>query len=273
MATTGRNEPCPCGSGLRFKACHGRMTQFVRKADFVVGGVQKGGSSALAAYLARHPQVCLSKVKETHWFNKDENFPPGAVDYAPYHAYFEPNAGHKVLGDATPTYIYWPQAPVRLAQYNPALKFIILLRNPAERAYSHWNMLTKERRETLPFEEAIRTEAERCRGAKPGDNAPSYVDRGFYARQLERTWQHFPREQTLVLRSGALQMQPEQTLATIAQFLGVTPFPITHRIEVFKLPYEQPMSSTARAFLRDTFAEDIARLEQLLGWDLSEWRK
>jgi hypothetical protein len=273
MASIGRNDPCHCGSGLRFKACHGRIAEIGRKVDFVVGGVQKGGSSALASYMSGHTQICMAKVKEVHYFNKDANFPPGDVDYAPYHAYFEPGPSHKVLGDATPTYIYWPLAAPRLAQYNPAMKFIILLRDPAERAYSHWNMFVKERREPLSFEEALRAEPERTRDNKPGMNAPTYVDRGFYARQIARVWSLFPKEQTLILRSESLKLEPEKALGRIAAFLGINPFPVTRRIEVFKLPYEKPMSVEARDFLRETFAADIAELEGMLGWDLSDWRK
>ena len=273
MASLGRNEPCHCGSGLRFKACHGREAETARKVDFVVGGVQKGGSSALAAYMTGHPQICMAKVKEVHYFNKDANFPPGDVDYAPYHDYFKPGPGHKVLGDATPTYIYWPSAAPRIARYNPAMKFIVLLRNPADRAYSHWNMFVKERREPLSFEEALRTEPERTRDNRPGLNAPTYIDRGFYSGQIERLWSLFPKEQTLILRSESLKLEPAKTLGTIASFLGVAPFPVTRRIEVFKLPYEKPMSPEARDYLQQVFAADIARLEAMLGWDLADWRK
>jgi hypothetical protein len=273
MASLARNDPCHCGSGLRFKACHGRIAEIGRKVDFVVGGVQKGGSSALASYMSGHTQICLAKIKEVHYFNKDQHFPPGAIDYAPYHAYFEPGPLHKVLGDATPTYIYWPLAAGRIAEYNPAMKFIILLRDPAERAYSHWNMFVKERREPLSFEEALRAEPERTRDNKPGMNAPTYVDRGFYSGQIERVWSLFPKEQTLILRSESLKLEPAEALGKIASFLGVAPFPITRRIEVFKLPYERPMSAEARDFLRQAFAADIAKLEAMLGWDLSDWRK
>ena len=86
-------------------------------------------------------------------------------------------------------------------------------------------MLTRERRETLSFDEAIRTEEVRCRGARPGDNAPSYVGRGFYSRQLARVWDHFPREQTLILRSDALKTQPTLRSPVLRAFLAYPRFP------------------------------------------------
>jgi hypothetical protein len=273
MSGTGGNDPAPRAGAAGSRSGHQPASETGRKVDFVVGGVQKGGSSALASYMLGHPEICMPRIKEVHYFNKDSNFPATGIDYSPYHAYFKPGPLHKVLGDATPTYIYWPLAAGRIADYNPAMKFIILLRNPVERAYSHWNMFVKEKREPLSFEEALRAEPERCRQNKPGQNAPTYMDRGYYSGQIARVWSLFPREQTLILRSESLKLEPAETLDRIAAFLGVSPFPVTRRIEVFKLPYEKPMSASARDFLRQVFAADIAKLEAMLGWDLSDWRK
>jgi hypothetical protein len=186
---------------------------------------------------------------------------------------YAPRPGAKVLGDRTPIYMYWNAAPERIARYNPAMKWIVLLRDPAARAYSHWNMEVLQKRETLPFEEAIRTEEVRCRESSPLQHRRwSYVDRGRYARQLQRIREHFPAGQVLALRSEAFQADPAPGLAAIAAFLGVGPFPRTAPREVFALPYEAPMSASAREYLKATFAPDIGELERMLGWDCREWR-
>ena len=268
-----RNEPCPCGSGRRYKMCHGRSEAQVRKVDFAVAGTQKGGTSAIADYLEEHLDVCMGRVKEVHYFDKDEFFREDAADYTAYHANFDPRPTQRLLGDATPIYMYWKPTPQRLAQYNPRMKLIILLRNPVKRAYSHWNMEIKLHRETLAFEDAIRSEHARSVAAAPLQlRRWSYIDRGRYSEQLRRVWQHFPVEQTLVLKSESLKSEPAPALARISEFLGIAPFPRTGPREVFALPYEKPMSDAARDYLQQAFASEIDALEAMLGWDLADWR-
>jgi hypothetical protein len=271
--TPGRNDPCGCGSGLRYKSCHGRIATPARLVDFVVAGTQKGGTSALSRYLDEHIEVCMAKVKEVHFFNKDRYFASDPPDYTAYHAYFAPGPLHKVLGEATPGYMHWNAAPQRLARYNPAMKLVMLLRDPAQRAYSHWNMQFRQRNDPLPFEEALLREEERAAAAAPSQLAKwAYVSRGLYGRQLRNVWAHIPREQTLVLRSEDLHEHAPETLARIAAFLGIAPFPRTDPRNVFALPYDEPISDAARAFLRRAFADDIDDLERMLGWDLGAWR-
>src|SRR4051795_9448938 len=117
--------------------------------NFVIGGTQKGGTSALDAFLRQHPQICMPESrKELHFFDREENFarPP---KYRKYHANFRPGPGHRVTGEATPIYMYWDAAPARIWSYNPAMKWILVLRNPVERAFSAWNMETKRGAENV----------------------------------------------------------------------------------------------------------------------------
>lgn len=273
MADVGRNERCPCGSGLRYKSCHGRLAEASRKVDFVVAGTQKGGTSTLAAYLDEHLDVCMPTVKEVHFFDKDQYFGAQVDDYTFYQSHFDAGQALRVVGDATPTYMHSESAPQRIARYNPAMKFIMLLREPGERAYSHWNMQVKKQRETLSFEDAIRGEADRLGATAPERRGRwSYVDRGRYSAQLLRVWQHFPREQTLVLRSDDFKSDEAAVLARVASFLGIGQFPRVDGRRVFEMPYEQPMSTAARDFLRATFAAEIDQLARLLDWDLDDWR-
>jgi len=242
------------------------------KVGFVVAGTQKGGTTALATFLLEHPEIALSTAKEPHFFDTDEHFAGAAVDYAPYHAMYSPRPSQRLLGDRTPIYMYWESAPSRIAAYNPAMKWIMLLRNPVTRAYSQWNMEVKQGRETLPFELAVRTEDERCRATLPLQHRRwSYVDRGRYSVQLARIARHFPTAQILVLKSEDLHDDPPAALARIARFLGVGLFPRTARREVFALPYNAPMPSSARKYLCETVAPDVRELERTLGWDCSDW--
>ncbi|MGH8799371.1 MAG: sulfotransferase domain-containing protein [Casimicrobiaceae bacterium] len=267
----GRNEPCPCGSGKRYKDCHGTLVS-PEKVASIIAGTQKGGTTALASYLFEHPEVCTPTVKEVHFFDNEENFQSSPIDYARYHRYFRPVARKRLLCDATPIYMYWNAAPLRIRQYNPSMKLIMLLRNPVTRAYSHWNMERERRRDRLPFEQAIMTEQERCRAALPLQHRNySYIDRGMYSRQLRRIWQFFPVEQTLILKSEELRHAPQAALARVTDFLGVARFPTVQPRTVHARPYEAPMSAEARRYLCEVFAPEVRALEQMLGWDCGDW--
>jgi hypothetical protein len=271
----GRNEPCPCGSGKRYKNCHGGLATPLDKVAFLIAGTQKGGTSALASYLSEHPVIGMSKTKEVHFFDNDEYFAGGEVDYVRYHANFVATDRKRLHGEATPSYMYWEPAPLRVQNYNPAMKWIMLLRNPVTRAYSHWNWNRVHRRgrlDPLPFEQAIEAEAKRRDKALPSqDRRFSYVDRGFYSQQIRRIWRHFPVEQTLILRSDELQNSPQAALAQVTDFLGVERCQAVRPRNVNTRPYEGSMSASMRTRLCEVFAAEIRTLEQMFGWDCSDW--
>jgi hypothetical protein len=274
-----RNAPCPCGSGRRFKHCHGQLAaegsaSVADTVDFIVAGAQRAGTTALDLYLREHAGVAMPRTrKELHFFDHEEHFRTEPVDYAVYHANFAGRMPQQLRGDATPSYMYWAPAAARMARYNPALKIIIVLRNPITRAHSHWNKERQRGRETLPFLEALRAEPERARSALPLQvHRTSYADRGLYADQLRRLWSHFPVDQTLILRSETLQAEPGTTLDRIGDFLGLGPFPPIAPKAANVRQYERPISPEEWEYLAGIYAVEIAELERLLGWDCSQWR-
>jgi sulfotransferase family protein/SEC-C motif-containing protein len=275
-----RNAPCPCGSGRRFKHCHGQLAgdESASRADtvdFVIAGAQRAGTTALDLYLREHSGVAMARTrKELHFFDDEEHFRAEPVDYAAYHENFAARMPWQLRGEATPSYMYWDPAAARMARYNPALKIIIVLRNPITRAHSHWNKERQRGRETLPFLEALRAEPERARAALPLQiRRASYVDRGFYTRQLRHLWRHFPVDQTLILRSEALQTEPEATLKRIGDFLGLGPFPRIAPKTANMKQYERPISLDEWEYLAGIYAAEIRELERLLEWDCSQWQK
>jgi len=196
---------------------------------FVIGGVQKGGTTALAQFMAQHPQIALPRNKEAHVFDApefDENWTPAQID-ARYAAHFAATPQVAIHGDATPIYCFHPTFVRRIAAYNPRMRWILLLRHPVERAISHYHMERRRGQDTWPLWPALLLERWRLRGhwqdfsAKSPLRFYSYRARGDYARQLDTLYAHFPPEQILLLRSHTLAGQPEQTLARIWSFLGV----------------------------------------------------
>ncbi|HTO44679.1 MAG TPA: sulfotransferase domain-containing protein, partial [Burkholderiales bacterium] len=182
----------------------------------------RGGTTTLFHYLRQHPEIFIPQRKEVHFFDDDKLWRDGQADYARYHAAFARAAAGRLLGEATPIYMYWEPALARIRDYNPAMKLIMLLRNPVTRAHSDWNFVRTESGEPLSFHEALAAEPERTRQAAPGQlRFKAYVGRGMYTQQLARIWSFFPREQTLVLPTDDLSRALAPMFARIASFLGV----------------------------------------------------
>ncbi len=225
------------------------------RVDFVIGGTQKGGTSALDSFLQQHPEICMPETrKELHFFDREAD----DTDYKKYHANFKPKPQHRAIGEASPIYMYWETAPYRIWRYNPQMKWILALRNPVERAFSAWNMETKRGKEKLPFAEAIEKEADRCR-------------RGFYAHQVRRLFNIFGRDNCLVLLNEELRNDHEKTLRRVFEFLGVDGSFVPPEASVFEQEYSIQIDNKLRSRLIDTFYFDIKELERLLERNLSSW--
>lgn len=237
--------------------------------NFIVAGVQKGGTTALFDYLSDDPAYSLSAIKEVHFFD-DESLDWAAPDYAPYHAQFDWSAPAAIRGEATPIYLYWPRSLERIAAYNPAMQLIVMLRDPVERAWSHWRMETARGAETRPFSWCIRQGRRRLLEAEPWGvhREFSYVERGFYGEQLVRLYGLFPREQVLVLRASDLRAAPGAALEQVSRFLGApSRGPVAHRDVHVGREIGGPLAADDVQYLRQLYAEDMARLADLTGID------
>ena len=243
-----------------------------RLVNFLICGTQKGGTSALAVYLNEHPEISMANVKEVHFFDSEVYFQNKRPDYSQYHSYFRLNESAGMIGEATPIYMYWYNAPRRIWEYNPNMKLIVLLRNPIERAYSHWNMERSRNRDELSFWDAIQNEEKRCREALPYQHRVySYMDRGFYSEQLRRLWSYFPEDQVHILKTGFLRHQPETALQEVCDFLNVSRFHDVEAKDVHSRPYMSRMGDKEKDYLKTRFEYEILALERFLGWDCTDW--
>ena len=242
------------------------------KVRFVVAGAQKSGTTALDKYLRLHPQIQMPDKKEVHFFDHERLFKSGSPDYRQYHAYYSPKSEGKLLGDVTPAYMYLDSCMERICRYNPEMKVICILRDPITRAYSHWNMERDLKREKLDFLDAMFQEAERTSENRSKQRKFSYVDRGFYSKQIERIWEHFPKEQTLFIKYEELKNNPNDVLSTIFNFLNVDSLKITEERIGNKRPYKTVLQENERSLLMGIFNKEIEVIENMLGWDLSDWK-
>ena len=244
----------------------------IQRLDFIVAGAQKSGTTALNYYLKRHPQIALPIKKEVHFFDKDELFAGGNVSYEPLHEMFRPARTGSIAGENTPIYLYWRPALPRIRDYNAAMKFIVILRNPIERAFSQWNMQRSRGAEPLDFLEAVEAETHRIAAAAPRQLRKfSYIDRGRYAEQLERAFRLFPREHFLVLKYETFRSQQRETVEEVFRFLNLKPVRF-RAVEAHDIPYARRLRNEERSTVREILKSDIGRVETLLGWDCSDWR-
>jgi hypothetical protein len=244
----------------------------IDRLDFILAGAQKSGTTALHYFLSRHPDITMGDQQEMHFFDNDAMF-VSEPDYEQLHKHYPLLAPSTIAGDCTPSYVYYKPAAERIWKYNPQIKLLIILRNPVERAFAHWNMQRFKGREPLDFFDAVREEQSRIAGAPPAEARRfAYVDRGFYGRQLTRLFKFFPREQVKAVKFEDFKKNPPETLASILSFLERKPRRSVRSKDRNIVPYERAMNWEERVFLYNLFAKDIVKVEQMLGWDCSDWK-
>jgi hypothetical protein len=245
-----------------------------KRVGFLIAGVQKAGTTALHDYLSELPALELPSIKEAHFFDDEKRIDWQAPDYTSYHAFFADPS--RLWGEATPIYLYWPNALERIHAYNPAMKLILLFRDPVERAWSHWKMEYARGKETEPFDWCIRDGRARMAEAAPYpgfDRVYSYVERGFYGRQLAGALDLFPREQILLLQSEALKQDPTGTIGAVCDFLGI---PAPDRVAskrsriAAEIGYPATLTPKDVIFLQQQFLDEMTRFRFLSGIDLGK---
>jgi hypothetical protein len=252
--------------------------------DFLVIGSKRGGTTSLWKYLSEHEGVMplfprAEKVKGTYYF--DENYWRGEKWYLS-HFPTEAQRRHRaeelgyrpVAGEATPYYLFHPLAPARAHELVPGALVVAVLRNPVERAFSHW----KERcnhTETFSFDDALAAEEQRTRGEEERIIADptyisfphrhqTYVAQSRYAPMLRRWFDAYGRENVMVEAAEDFYADPRDLLDRITHRLGI---PVVGDIDLSPHNAEPSagMTAEARAFLEARLRPDILATEELLG--------
>lgn len=241
---------------------------------FLVIGAQRSGTTSLFRYLSMHPCIVPPLRKEVHYF--DFQYRKGRAWYL---AHFPGRVGGlrgtrpRITGEASPYYMVHPLAPERVRAFDAGMKLIAILRDPVDRAWSHYHREVRAGAERLSFEEAIEAEEGRLSAKDRRLRAApfhycfnhhhfSYLDRGLYARHLETWLRHFPRENLLVARSEDLFADPNAVANRVFAFLHLPPHEIPADAGRTR-PY-RPMKASLRERLHAHFAPDQRRLAELL---------
>ncbi|MDJ0509689.1 MAG: sulfotransferase domain-containing protein [Crocosphaera sp.] len=205
--------------------------------DFLIIGTQKAGTTSLYNYLVQHPQIIGNKTwKEVRYFDVPEHYQQG---WSWYLGCFPSKIerGNRLTFDVSPSYLYFPGVPQRIKEDLGPIKMIAILRNPVDRAYSAWKMyhsfannaLVAENNRKIgdnrPFSQAIDQE---LNSECEADIYPyDYINRGKYVEQLNNYYQHFDKNNLLIISFEELKQNKRALLNKIVNFLGIQPFPET----------------------------------------------
>ncbi len=253
--------------------------------DFLIIGEAKAGTTSLYRYLAEHPGVAPAFTKEVHYF--DLHYRRGLAWYrahfplAAERLYAERVLGRPfVTGESSP-YLFHPCAAERIERTVPRARFLVLLRNPIDRAFSHYTRQTL-RAEALSFEEAVEQEADRLAGEAErlrvetgarsvSHRKRSYLARGIYADRLQAWMARFPREQFCILNSERFFADPRDSMAQVCDFLR-PPVVLQEAYPKYNVSRYRLTLEPARRRLVEYFAPHNQRLYGLLGMRF-EWER
>lgn len=249
--------------------------------DFYIIGTMKSGTTALFMHLEPHPDIVPARRKEIQFYSTNRD-----LGQRFYRSYFphpsdlakRDNAhGRQITGEATPDYAFHPAAAAHCAQLTPDARLIMLMRNPVERAFSHWKQGRRFGFETEDFETALALEDARLKGeaeklvADPRyysyrHQLYSYKHRGYYAEQLRPWLEHFPREQFLFVQAEEMFGNGLGVYRRVTDFLGIAPW----QPEEFAVKFpgmSGEMDPETRAALAAHFEPHNRALYDLIGED------
>ncbi|MEL6159324.1 MAG: sulfotransferase [Cyanobacteria bacterium J06623_5] len=249
--------------------------------NFLLIGAAKSGTTSLYAYLAQHPQIYMSPEKEPRFFALEGESPSfGGITQninkssisilADYRQLFDGVSDESAIGEASTIYLYSEKAANRIKHYIPDAKLIVILRHPAERAFSSYVHLVRDGFETLSFAEGLRAEAQRRE--ESWQPLWFYQDRGFYYAQLKRYYDRFNPAQIKVYLYDDLLENSEKLAQDIYRFLSVEDSfvpPDLKRSNVSGIPKQRwlqnlfnkdnPLKSAVKPFLPKSMRHKIAR--------------
>jgi hypothetical protein len=262
-----------------------KLTASVRMLpDFLIIGAQKGGTTSLYRYLTQHPSVHEAFEKEVRYFN--DHFDEGVNWYRAhfptrlYQSLMTSRLGTRLLsGEGEPSYLANPVAPQRVVELTPRVKLIVMLRNPVDRAYSHYQHRFTRNREARSFEEVVNADKEVLKngwgGLPTGDYKRlghlhySYLPRGMYADQIKAWMAVFPKEQFLIVRAEDFFSDTQAVFDDVLTFLDLPELRLGSGKKHNIGKYSQPMSDEMRQDLVEYFRPHNRRLCEFLGRDFA----
>ena len=279
------------------------------KVNLFIVGAPKAGTTSLHFYLQQHPDVCMSIIKEPNYFTAKEVqklyydvSPVNSEDW--YHSNFtEPTS--KVIGEGSVSYLFYPEVPQKIYEYNPKAKILIILRNPVQRAFSHYLMDYGLGLCNISLEKVLNNPL------KYPQFYQQFIDLGMYYQQIKRYLDVFGHDQVKVMFYDDLKTDTDLFMKEVFSFLSIAAVDINTLVKnKFKQPSnkiiailyqfkwlrsflkiilkqeslikikkiffkkgEKPFLDTSlKARIHNLYKKDIEKLSKLLSKDLSVWQ-
>ena len=246
--------------------------------NFLIIGAMKAGSTTLHHYINNHPNVIHPSIKEVHYFDYyfgsnfwyRSNFPKKNEMIK--------NGVSCLTCDSTPQYLFHPLAPKRIFNLLPKIKILCVLRNPIDRAYSHYNHNVRNGNETLSFEDAIfkrdkKLDQEYNNLISNNDcdivfyERYNYLNLGKYAEQLSEWFKYFPKDQFFICKTEDLS---SDMLTKAYEFLNLSNFDPGKMNSLNTGKYDNMKSST-REKLSKFYEPENSKLSTLLNMEIN-WK-
>ncbi len=207
--------------------------------NFFIVGAPKAGTTSLYAYLKETKDIYMSPVKEPRYFQIriPESYLPRISDKAKYLKLFRKVTDEKAIGEATPTYLQDPESAKLIHNVVPDARIIILLRDPVERAFSHYLTIKSQGIEKNSFHNVIKQSIEiRLKGIEKYN---TYLDHGLYAKAVKRYVNIFGTNKVKILIFEEFIKDPKKTIQDVLDFLGVKSEPpqnVEQSFNVYAVP-------------------------------------
>ncbi len=233
--------------------------------DFLILGAQKAGTTSLFDYISKYSENFVPpQSKELQFFT--ERYAKGLPWYRARFPLVK-KKGH-ITGEATPDYLFFGECAARVYRHYPQMKFIVLLRNPVERAFSQYNFQNNSDKvkdsDQRSFINAVKDEInilnnesniEKCVIFSNEKKYFSYVERGLYFKQLKKWFYYFPKSSFMIIDSESFYSDPQSYLVNLSKFLGLK---LKNLDEVVfkaqnKTSYANEMDSEARRLLENYY--------------------
>ena len=240
--------------------------------DFIIIGAMKAGTTSLFSYLSQHYQLKSSFAKELHYFDSP-NYKENSHHW--YLTRFPVKSSDIQTFEASPRYILNPDVPERIHKTIPGVKLIAILRNPVERAISHYFHMVRNGIEELSLIDALKAEEGRLEYAlKNRDYLEaryvnySYKLRGHYAEQIEAYYKHFDKEDILILNMADLREDTHGTLKQIYDYVGVDNSVVIEDLKPRNVSKnKKAVDEEVYEYLNDYFSDHNQKLYQLVNKD------
>jgi len=189
----------------------------MEKVNTLIIGAQKAGTTSLYEYMRQHPAIHFSKVKEVTFFVKDQYYSKGE-DY--YHSFFDLKSKAPIKASAYVHMLPCAKCPARVKAYNKDMKFIVLLREPWERAYSSFRYAIKNgwEKEAIDLADSVRFEKMRLESE---EYDLTYLSNGKYYEHLSNWMRQFDQEKFFIATNEELQINPDLLLKRLCEFLAI----------------------------------------------------